>query len=135
MPKLFEQSDYASGFNATNIVLIPKVKQIEKLTEFRPISLCNVIFKIMGKAIANRLKKVMPMIISETQSAIVLDRLIMDNALVAFEIGHYLKRKRQGKHGLAALKIDMSKAYDRIEWGFLSKMMTTLGFDKKNVWI
>ena len=55
-------------------------------------------------------------------------RLIFDNVLVAFETLHYLKRKTQGKLGFMALKFDMSKAYDRVEWVFLEKIMKHLGF-------
>lgn len=105
------------NLNDTNIALIPKVKAPTKLTELRPISLCNVVIKIMTKAIANRLKTVLDQIISESQSAFIPGRLILDNVLIAFEIGHFLKRKRTGKVGMASLKIDMAKAYDMVEWG------------------
>ena len=66
----------------------------------------------MAKTVANRLKSILPSIISDTQSAFISDRSITDNAIIAFEVGHYLKRKRQGKVGVATLKVDMSKAYD-----------------------
>ena len=80
--------------NKTNIALIPKINNPTKICEFRPISLCNVSYKIVSKVLANRLKPFLPSIIFENQSAFVLGRLITDNVLVAFEIMHYLKKKK-----------------------------------------
>ena len=116
-------------FNKTHIVLIPKVKTSKKVTEYRPISLCNVVYKIASKSITNRLKKILPSIISDTQSAFVHGRLITDNVLVAFETMHHISKKKQGKVGEMTLKLDMSKAYNRVEWECLDKIMEKLGFD------
>ncbi|KAH9708700.1 reverse transcriptase domain-containing protein [Citrus sinensis] len=123
-----DNCEFPDELNATAIVLIPKKSKPEYLADLRPIALCNVLYKIVAKMLANRMKAVLSSIISENQSAFVSRRAITDNILISAEIMHYLKRKRQGKTGIAALKIDMSKAYDRIEWGFLKAMMLKLGF-------
>lgn len=73
----------------------------------------------MAKVIANRLKKILPKVISLSQSAFVQGRTITDNILVAFETLHHMKRKTKGKVGGVALKVDISKAYDRVDWGYL----------------
>ena len=121
------------NFNHTYIVLIPKIKNPEKPKDFRPISLCNVLYKLVAKTIANCLKKLMPKLVSELQSAFMSNRLISDNTLIAFETLHHLKSKRKGKTRYMALKLDMSKAYDRVEWLFFEKIIEKLGFDGK--WI
>ena len=117
--------------NHTNIVLIPKVKNPEKMSEFRPISLCNVIYKVISKVLANRLKQVLLDIISPTQSAFVPGRLITDNIIVAYEVLHSMYARKKGKTGALALKLDVSKAYDQVEWLFLQGIMQKLGFPEK----
>ncbi|XP_019171081.1 PREDICTED: uncharacterized protein LOC109166643 [Ipomoea nil] len=82
----------------------------------------------MAKMLANRMKPLMEDVISESQSAFIPDRLITDNILLAAEVGHFLNRKQCGVGGWSALKLDMAKAYDCVEWSFLRKMMLALGF-------
>ncbi|KAA3458641.1 reverse transcriptase [Gossypium australe] len=105
--------------NTTDIVLFPKISQPTILVNFRPISLCTVIYKIVTKAIMNRLQDVIGNCIDKAQSVFVLGRLISDNVLLAYELLHTFRRKKTGKKGYKAVKLDMSKAYDRVEWDFV----------------
>ncbi|CAN6568827.1 unnamed protein product [Malus baccata var. baccata] len=117
--------------NATHLVLIPKVQNSESVSQFRPISLCNYSYKILSKILANRLKPLLPEIISPTQNAFVVGRQIQDNIGIAHELFHFLKmRKAKCKFELG-IKLDMHKAYDRVEWDFLMVVMEKLGFDSK----
>ncbi|WVZ54654.1 hypothetical protein U9M48_005419 [Paspalum notatum var. saurae] len=120
-------------WNCTNITLIPKVNKPENIKDLRPISLCNVIYKLVAKVLANRMRGMMADVISMNQSAFVPGRLISDNILIAYEMTHYLRTKKKGDRGYAAIKLDMSKAYDRVEWDFLKGMMQKLGFGEQ--WI
>ncbi|KAK3225143.1 hypothetical protein Dsin_005005 [Dipteronia sinensis] len=115
-------------FNKTNMVLIPKTKNPINMKDFRPISLCSVVYKIVSKAMATHLKGILPEIISPNQSAFVPVILIFVNVLIAFELLHSIGKRRKGKKGFMTLKIDMSKAYDRVEWRFLKCIMMRMGF-------
>uniref|UniRef100_A0A2N9FFZ2 Reverse transcriptase domain-containing protein n=1 Tax=Fagus sylvatica TaxID=28930 RepID=A0A2N9FFZ2_FAGSY len=119
------------AINHTHITLIPKVQNPEEVVEFRPISLCNVIYKLISKVLANRLKILLPSIVFESQSAFIPGRLITDNILVAFETLHHMQHQKTGKTGSMALKLDMSKAYDRVEWQYLKGVMEKMGFHNK----
>jgi hypothetical protein len=83
---------------------------------------------MVSKLLANRLKGCLAKCVSEEQSAFQEGRSILDNALIAIEVVHALKRKTRGRKGSLALKIDISKAYDRVDWGFLRGMLERLGF-------
>ena len=122
-----------ADINRTNITLIPKINNPSKMSDFRPISLSNVVCKLVSKVIANRLKNILPQIISENQSYFLSERLITDNVLVTLELMHYLEHKKEGKENFMAVKLDMSKAYDCVEWGFIEKVMEKMGFHEK--WI
>lgn len=114
--------------NKTCIILIPKIDKLKDMSHFRPISLCNVVYKIIAKVLVNRMSTMLGHCINETQGAFIPGRLISDNMLIAYEVLHSLKMKKRGKKGHFALKLDMSKAYDRVEWDFLVGMMKHLGF-------
>jgi hypothetical protein len=131
--KWLHESILPPSLGDTNIVLIPKCDQPKSMKDLRPISLCNVVYKILAKTLANRLQKVLDKCISDEQSGFVAGRSITDNVLIASEIIHYLKCKTRGNKGEAALKIDISKAYDRVDWSYLFGVMEKMGFD--TIWI
>ena len=85
------------------------------MKDLRPISFCKVLYKILSKSIANRLKKLQPNTISEEHVAFVHGRYIIKNIFVAFESLHYMKRKSNGRKGDVGMKIGISKAFDRID--------------------
>ena len=92
-----------------------------------------MVYKLISKILANKLKRVLAAMIDELQSAFAPGRLITDNMLVAFETMHYIDQRKKGKEALIAIKLDMSKAYDRVEWVYLEAMMRKMGFHKR--WI
>ena len=127
----FESGEFDERLNQKNICLIPKIERSTTMTEFRPISLCNVGYKIISKILSSRLKRILPLLISETQSAFVARRLITDNILVAQEMFHALRTNHNCKDKFVAIKTDMSKAYDIVEWSFMEALLLKFGFDKR----
>lgn len=114
--------------NNTTIVMLPKIDHLEEMTQFKPISLCNVIYKLVTKTIVNKLRVFLDGCIDNAQVVFVLGRQITDNALIAYEILHSLKIRKGGRQGQFALKLNLNKAYDLVEWGYIKKVMLRLGF-------
>jgi hypothetical protein len=98
-----------------------------QMSEFLPINLCNVIYKVIAKALANHLRLVHGGVVSESQGTFIPGKLISDNAIIGFECLDAIRFMKR-KIGSFTLKLDMSKAYDCVEWRFLANMMRKLGF-------
>lgn len=128
-----DSGTFPPDLNSTNIALIPKGDNQVSMKDWRPIALCNVLYKVVAKVLANRLKEVLDKCISDNQLAFVPGRSILDNAMAAIEIVHFMKSKTRGKQGEVALKLDISKAYDRLDWDYLRDIQNTMGFSQK--WI
>ncbi|CAM8904265.1 unnamed protein product [Rhodiola kirilowii] len=109
------------GVNSAYIALIPKSSQASKPEDFRPISCCNVIYKIISSLLASRLKEVLPDIIDPAQGAFIKERLIVGNICLAQQLLNGYGRKNISER--MAWKIDLRKAYDTIDWGFLTAML------------
>ncbi|XP_018487967.1 uncharacterized protein LOC108858552 [Raphanus sativus] len=119
--------------NVTHVRLIPKIVGAKRVADYRPIALCNIYFKIISKLLSIRLKPVLHSIISENQPAFIPGRAISDNILITHEVLQYLKTSKAQKKCTMAVKTDMSKAYDRVEWKFIAQLLQRLGFHEK--WI
>ena len=127
----FHSGQLLKAINETIITLIPKVDSPVLVSQFRPISLCNVVYRIISKILVLRLKPVLNCCISQNQSAFVPGRQIIDNVVIAHEFIHCLNNRMFGTNAFMALKLDMSKAYDRVEWLFVLKIMEKMGFCQK----
>lgn len=123
----FEHSFLDARLNRTHICLIPKIDQPASIKDYRPISLANVAYKLISNILAGRLKPWLHSVISENQSAFIPDRVITDNVLIAHELMHSLHTKNL-KNKFMALKLDIAKAFDKVEWQFLDAVMMKMGF-------
>ena len=118
---------YLRKMNFTHIVLIPQKNDPKYIIEFYPISLGNIVLRIISKVLANRIKIILPNVISNSQSAFVPDRNITYNTTVAFEMLHHMRNRRKGKTGHMVVKLDINKAYDKVKWEFLRRIMLKIG--------
>jgi hypothetical protein len=121
------------ALNATFLTLIPKEERVTNPKQFRPIALCNVIYKIITKVIANRLKPILPYVISKEQVGYVEGRQIIDIVILAHEVINSLKSKKTP--GML-IKLDLSKAFDKASLQYLRAILNSFGFDQNWVnWI
>ncbi|XP_043693124.1 uncharacterized protein LOC122643575 [Telopea speciosissima] len=107
---------------------VAQVANPELAEHFRPISLSGVAIKVISKIFANRLSGSLQNIISPSQSAFVPDRLISDNVFIAHELFHFIRLQKKRKKRFLALKLDMRKPYDRLEWPFIQAVLLKMGF-------
>ena len=115
----------SKGLNGTFIALIPKVESPQRLNDFRPISMVGSLYKVLSKVLANRLRVVMSNVISETQSAFIHGRQILDGILIASEL---VEDARHLKKDLLLFKVDFEKTFDSIDWSYLEVVMKKMNF-------
>lgn len=113
--------------NYGSITLIPKIKEANRIQQYRHIPL-NVVYKIFTKALMLRMEQILERIINKSQNAFLKDRNIMDGILCLHEILHNTKARK--KDGLI-LKLDFEKAYDKISWDFLAECLRQRSFNEK----
>lgn len=117
-----------NGINAAFITLIPKISNPTSVKDFRPISLISSVYKVLAKVLANRLKRVLPILIEKSQSAFVENRQITDGPLIVNEVIDWAKAK---KKKIFIFKLDIAKAHDTVSWNYPDSMMDQKGFGAK----
>lgn len=122
----FKGMSLPTGFTSSLIAMIPKVSSPATFADMRPISLCNFIYKIISRVISSRLECILPRIISPNQGAFVKGRNIVETISMASEMMKEIGRKVRGNNII--LKLDMEKAYDKMEWDFILSVMKSFGF-------
>jgi hypothetical protein len=123
----FIEGKMHAELNNTLIVLIPKIPNPSSVNHYRPISLCNMVYKAISKLLVTKLRPMLDTIITPCQFAFVPGRWIGENQVIVKELLHNFKT-RKVKEGFVAVKVDLQKAYDRINWGFLKTVILQLGF-------
>lgn len=120
--------------NSTILALIPKKTSAIEMKDYRPISCCNVLYKVISKIMANRMKGILPRLIAVNQSAFVKDRLLIENLLLATElVKDYHKDSVSSR---CVVKIDISKAFNSVQWSFLLNTLSVMNFPERFIhWI
>ncbi|XP_074290971.1 uncharacterized protein LOC141617705 [Silene latifolia] len=122
----FQTGKLLKQLNCTTITLIPKVNRPVSVHEFKPIACCNIVYKCIAKLLCNSLGQVLPDIVSCNQGAFIKGRTILENVLICQDLVRLYKRRSASPRCL--LKIDLRKAYDTVEWGFVQAMLQKLNF-------
>jgi len=125
MVEFHRNGKLSKGLNSTFIALIPKVNSPQWLNDFRPISLVGCLYKVLAKVLANKLRLVMGNVVSESQSAFVKGKQILDGILIANEAVHEAKRLNKE---LLLFKVDFEKAYDSVDLQYLDVVMANMNF-------
>lgn len=112
--------------NKIDLVLIPKIRNPKQPSNFRPISLCNAIYKVIAQIYSNTISSVVPCLIFENQAGFVKGRLIHDVAMVGIDLLHHIYNRKSTQN--MALKLDIVKAFDRINWTYLEFMLQKFNF-------
>ncbi|PKU65997.1 integrator complex subunit 11 [Dendrobium catenatum] len=120
----------SSSWKETLVILIPKINNPLSPSNFRPISLCMSIYKLVAKILLNRLMKVIHALISEEQITFIKGRAISDHVLLVQEFFHKF-RFSKSKRGMVAAKLDMEQAYDNMAWDTLKQILELFGFPIK----
>jgi len=132
MKHFHEFQVFEKSMNATYVALIPKKSGATSLRDFRPISLISGMYKIIAKVLAERLKQVVNKVVNK-QMAFIKGRQIMDAALIASEC---VDTRLRGENAGIMCKLDLEKAYDHVNWGFLLNILRQMRFgDKWLKWI
>ncbi|GJZ72789.1 RNA-directed DNA polymerase, eukaryota, reverse transcriptase zinc-binding domain protein [Tanacetum coccineum] len=132
--EFFHTGKLLKEVNTTMISLIPKMATPNKVSDFRPIAYCNVLYKCISKILTNRIKSGLEKVVSINQSAFIPGRSIQDNILLTQELLKGYKRKNGPQR--CALKIDLQKAYDTVSWSFLEEVLKHFGFHNQMIsWI
>lgn len=133
--RFFKENRMPGYVARSNLNLIPKTENASKVTEFRPISVCNVLYKVNSKLIAKRIRPFISSLISNCQSAFVPGRDISENVILLREVLHSFK-SNDYKNSEFCLKVDLSKAFDRMNWDYLESLLPLYDFPTRLVsWI
>lgn len=121
------------GVNDMIIVLLPKIPHMTTIKDFRPISLCKVVYKIVAKCIVNCLRPLLMDIISWNHSMFILVFLISYKSIISLDCIHHIHSRGTGGDMFRAYKIDLLKAYDRVDWDFLQHALDKCGFSSQRI--